>query len=253
MAYYLDTLEKFRKHRRTVEPTMTHSRIGTSTKSLLVAKIKDLADQLQKKKIKISEAISIISGICNYKTDFKIAAELEVNFETRNSFIHHCVVLNRLALINFLLKKNSQINLNIMNNKGETPLHIAAKSGAISMIKLLVYLGASLKPINFAGKTPLDLLKANDLEFLATKNSYPERKFITPTPTKLKASPMTTMKINIEDTKEEVIDDIFSNIRSYFRDRGHLTPKEHTESCEIDASAVLNSGSVEASLATNED
>jgi hypothetical protein len=169
--YYLDTLEKFKKHRRTVEPIMTHSRISTSTKSLLIAKIKDLADQLRTNKMKISEAISIISGICNYKNDFKIAAELEVNFETRNSFIHHCVVLDRLALINFLFKKSPQINLNIMNNKGETPLHIAAKSGTISMIKLLVHLGASLKPINFAGKTPLDLLKDNDLEFLATSNS----------------------------------------------------------------------------------
>lgn len=62
--------------------------IDTSTKSLLIANIKSLAEQLQDGKIKVSEAISAISGICNYKSDYKLAAELEVSFETRNSFIH---------------------------------------------------------------------------------------------------------------------------------------------------------------------
>lgn len=152
-----------------------------------------------------------------------------------------------------------------MNNKGETPLHIAARSGSIAMIKLLIHLGASLKPINFAGKTPLDILKDNDLEFLATKESKEESKFTSPTPHKFKASPMTTMKINIEDTKEEMIEDIFSNIRSYFRSRGYLTPKDHTETAEVSGSWISNTtpakrttnnirnGDIDASIATNED
>jgi uncharacterized protein (UPF0297 family) len=133
------------------------------------------------------------------------------------------------------------------------------------MIKLLIHLGASLKPINFAGKTPLDILKDNDLEFLANKESKEENKFASPTPHKFKATPMTTMKVEIEDTKEEMIEDIFSNIRSYFRDKGYLTPKDHTETAEIIGSCISNTTpmhrntntarnrDIDASIATNED
>lgn len=46
-------------------------------------------------------------------------------------------------------------NVNSVDAKGNTPLHIAARSKQASAARFLLSLGAELEPINSSGDTPL--------------------------------------------------------------------------------------------------
>lgn len=56
------------------------------------------------------------------------------------------------------------------------------------------------------------------------------------------------IKISILDVKEEAIDDMFSNIRTYFSKNGFLTPKENTDTSVPLPEASFNEESKEANF-----
>ena len=151
--------------------------------------------------------------------------------------------------MNFLYNKNPGVNMDVINNKGETPLHLAIEYENISMIKLLLYLKASLKPINFNGKSPLDLLNEKNLTSLI----HP------PTSECAKSEGMTSYRpgsqIKIRDVTNDDIDGMFDNIRNYFRKAGVLSPKLNTESVEMKESSVHSPDQIKfkASFTTESD
>lgn len=231
-----------------------YSKIETGHIPIFKGKIKELSKSLQNNKVKSWEAIYRLSEIWNTKVDFKRAAELEVIPGSRSNFLHLWTMLNFSSLINFLLSKNPKINLNIMNNKGETPLHIAVNINNIAMIKMLIHLGASLKPRNFEGKSPQDLLKEQNLLFLIHKNNREEMKLEITVTSRTVNSQIGTVNVNIEETKNEIVEDMFSNIRDYFKSEGKLSPKLNRETIEMDSSLYESDGvKFKASIVSGED
>lgn len=57
-----------------------------------------------------------------------------------------------------LIKAGANIELHDTRN-GDTPLHVAAESGSISSVKVLLDSGADAGAINKANKLPIDLAK----------------------------------------------------------------------------------------------
>lgn len=202
-------------------------------KSIVKAKIKEIAGQLENRKIKPNEAISSISAILHSKTDFKVAAELVIHSNTRNTLLHVFASLNHLSLINYFMTKNPKTNIDIMNKLGETPLHIAIKERYLGLIKILIHLGASMRTRNFEGKTPNDLLVEQDLSFIVRGNQSEDQKTETVGTSRTGRSSGGVVNINIEDTKDDLVEDIFSNIRDYFRSEGKLLPKANKESVDL--------------------
>lgn len=54
-------------------------------------------------------------------------------------------------------------NANVIDRKGNTPLHAAARAGRAKMVELLLGAGAKVNEKNKAGKTPLDLTRHPDI------------------------------------------------------------------------------------------
>ena len=82
-------------------------------------------------------------------------------------------------VVGFLLRRgialdsssNSSLNLNEVDNNECTPLWLAARTGNLSMVKLLVDAGADASMKNIDGMTPLDVAikfkKEKVVEFLS--------------------------------------------------------------------------------------
>lgn len=153
------------------------------------------------------------------------------------------------------MNKNPNINLNQINKKGETPLHIAIEKNNMAMVKLLLHLGAGLKPINFEGQSPFTMLEERQLDFLVkNKDSEAKSESVSSSKSKMRNTPVGTVQIQIEDIKDEVADDMFSNMRTYFQNNnGYLSPKNECEEIDIRNATISESLEQKESVATNED
>lgn len=167
------------------------------------------------------------------------------------------MVYNQPSLINFLVNKSVNVNLNVINKKGETPLHLAIERNNMAMVKLLLHLGAGLKPINYEGHSPFTMLEDRNMDFLVkSRESDSQKNSISSTKSKPKSGAKGTVKIEIEDTKEEAVDDMFSNMRNYFnQNRGYLSPKNNMETIDVNNSVLSGSkdNDVAKSATTSED
>lgn len=86
----------------------------------------------------------------------------ENQLDERNQLpIHYAVSHGQLELTSYIIRENS-LMLQLKNQHGETLLHLAARKNLVSMIKLLLELGADLSSLNAKKETPLML--ANRLQ-----------------------------------------------------------------------------------------
>ena len=164
-----------------------------------------------------------------------------INSDDNTSFLHEWVLKNYSSIISLLIKKNNDIELNSVNNKGETPLHLAIKANNISMIKLLLNLGAKITRLSSSVSTPLDILeekqKDSVLKSSPSKSSFhiDEHSDLTRINSCRKFS-----KVQIQAINQNSIDDMFYEMRDYFGHRGHLLQKEITETINIKDSTVTS-------------
>lgn len=133
---------------------------------------------------------------------------------------------------------------------------MAIEKNNMIMVKLLLHLGAGLKPLNFEGNSPFNLLEERHMEYLVkNRDSLEVPSSMTSSNAKFKNNSNGTLQIAIEDAKEEVVDDMFSNIRNYFRQDGYLSPKNHLETVEVKNSSIreLYHTDLRGSVSTNEE
>ena len=73
-----------------------------------------------------------------------------------------------------VLLKDPRVDVNVASRSGETPLHEAAAAGSTTSVRLLLAAGANPKLRDYAGRTPLDLMRAlhvsADLRFPTLSN-----------------------------------------------------------------------------------
>ena len=114
----------------------------------------------QQEQKKIAETIQSIHSAIK-KGDFSAVkrqlGKIYVNKldRSRNSFLHIAVTANKTQIVQHLLKKNADPN--IQNTQGETPLHIAAQNSFFGIAKILIDAGTKMNLKNSKQKTPLDL------------------------------------------------------------------------------------------------
>jgi len=80
--------------------------------------------------------------------------------ETGNSILHYACQGNSIKLIKYLIKFNC--DLNIKNNKNQTPLHFASMKGDLEICQFLVENGALLNIYDFKNYTPIHYACYND-------------------------------------------------------------------------------------------
>ncbi len=87
----------------------------------------------------------------------KIATGAHINSldESGNGILHHCCYYKLHPLIADLLDHGADVN--IQNFQGDTPLHIAAKNGDRTAMKLLLQSKANTNSINDKDETPIDV------------------------------------------------------------------------------------------------
>ncbi|WAR05193.1 SECG-like protein [Mya arenaria] len=76
-----------------------------------------------------------------------------------NTFLHHAAMNNKYEVIE---KFNSKLSLNIKNKNGDTPLHIACKSGNVQTIDALIDAKAKADIQNRNGEIPLHLVAQSE-------------------------------------------------------------------------------------------
>lgn len=116
-------------------------------------------------------------------------------------------------------------------------MHLAIQHNNVTMIKLLIHLGASTKTINFEGNSPFEMLEERKMGYMI-KRQESESVSIQSSGSKMRSSPKRMIEIEIEDAKDETVEDMFSNMRHYFGQKGYLQPKDNTETIEMSSSSV---------------
>ena len=88
--------------------------------------------------------------------------------ENFNSNLNIAVKNNSIKLVKYFL--NKKINPNIVNNDGQTPLHIALKEGNKEIIDLLLKNGADISLKDKEGKKPFDYGSKEVIQFFQIEN-----------------------------------------------------------------------------------
>lgn len=189
-----------------------------------------IADKVENGQLKTFDVIAQLEGICKNKGDFKIAAETDIDHSLRSNFLHFWVMKNIPSAISYLFKKDSSININAINSKGETPLHLAIQLNNMMMVKLLIHLGAGLYPLNWEGSSPFNLLEEKQMEYVAQNQSLkPVSKQDNCKQIKKPYWSKDVTRLQIENVEEEVVDDMFSKMRNYFDQKGYIAQKLITD------------------------
>ena len=89
------------------------------------------------------------------------AKELNLNIKDNfgNTPLHLSIISDNMNSIKILTLKGADVN--IKNNEGNTPLHIAARFGNVDTAKILLKSGADVNSKNNDGLTPLHVASAN--------------------------------------------------------------------------------------------
>jgi len=261
----VDNITKFSKATVNKDNIFNYAKTEPDQLSL-ESQVQKLATRIESKTLKTGELKLELEELWDTKKNIKSIAEVQVGIKERSSFLHFCVMHNQSSLINHLVSNNQNINIDWINRKGETPLHLAVKDNNITIIKLLLHLGASLKPVNFEGKSPLQMIHENNLHFLVEEKTETEKKGTKSYHSKVKSTPKGTVNIVIEDTKDEAIDDMFatksdancnacsiSNMRCYFKvDKGYISPKNNLDTGDM-ISCSESDNNVKSSMVTSEE
>ena len=87
--------------------------------------------------------------------------------------LHDAVLASDTNEIKKLIEEG--INIEFRDAQGQTPLHLAAATGNLAMVKYLVGLGAPLEALDFNGCTPLIRAQSSDVvNFLKEKGAHPQ-------------------------------------------------------------------------------
>lgn len=105
-------------------------------------------------------------------------SHIEMTDAKRKSLLHYAVLGNALCVIEFLL--NQDINVNLVDQSGETALFDCARKGKLKIAKLLVSKFASVNTTNRQGELPIHLAaQKGDLDvikLLVESGSYLNKK-----------------------------------------------------------------------------
>jgi len=134
------------------------------------------------------------------------------------SVLHYISKMGYVSVMNYLVCTHKRTNINVLSNKGQTPLHIAIDNLNINMIKFLIHNGASLQVCDHHGNTPFEMLSYQNLGYLS-QPSLPENSGST-IPSTVSSSgnkgKYKVRQINIFDVNEDNVDSMFHNVREYF-------------------------------------
>uniref|UniRef100_A0A7R9UET6 Uncharacterized protein n=2 Tax=Pinguiococcus pyrenoidosus TaxID=172671 RepID=A0A7R9UET6_9STRA len=84
-----------------------------------------------------------------------LSNELNAADESGNSLLHYCCAFNIGKLMAPLLRYAT--NVNMRNNDGDTPLHIACRGGCVALVEKLLQSGARPGTENYGGKSAYDV------------------------------------------------------------------------------------------------
>lgn len=99
---------------------------------------------------------------------------LESRDAAGNTPLAHAVIVENLSALSLLQLRGA--NLETQNNKGHTPLHLAALAGSQSMIESLAFLQCRIDPTDHDHKRPIDLVKAEAKEITALLSNLMKQK-----------------------------------------------------------------------------
>lgn len=68
--------------------------------------------------------------------------------------VHRCSMSNSLEVLTYLLKRKSYLDLNVADDQGRTPLHIACIRGHSDIAHVLIESGANVAILDVDGKPP---------------------------------------------------------------------------------------------------
>jgi len=105
-------------------------------------------------------------------------SHIEMTDEKKKSLLHYAVLGSAMDVIKFLL--DSDINVNLMDQHGETPLFDCARKGKLDIAKLLISKFASVNVENRTGELPIHLAAFKGdldmLKLLIESGSYTNKK-----------------------------------------------------------------------------
>jgi len=118
------------------------------------------------KVITLKLIISLISKKPGRKEDIDFFNYLierggDINFQsnpTGVSLLHNVVFIGNIDMIEALLKRN--VDVDVKNIGGETPLHYSAIQESKGVTQLLIKSGANIQSINIKGHTAIDLAES---------------------------------------------------------------------------------------------
>lgn len=94
---------------------------------------------------------------------------ISVRDQNGNSALHYAVSVSDDDLLIELIKRYPNINVNVQNNNGTSPVHIAAEKQNLNALRILLKSGANFELKTNMGSTPLLLA--------VFKNALPSIKF----------------------------------------------------------------------------
>ena len=138
--------------------------------------------------LEVFKNLSTDRGYEEYQSPFQLAAEgkleeLKIFIEAIGSvkerdengatLFHHAAASNQIAIMQYLIKSTS-ININVVDNDGNTALHLAAKNGQSDAIHLLLHSGANDTVLNADEDAPLHIAtRANDTQTVEAFLQHP--------------------------------------------------------------------------------
>ncbi|EAX86796.1 hypothetical protein TVAG_147380 [Trichomonas vaginalis G3] len=92
--------------------------------------------------------------------------------------IHKAASKNNIEIVKLLI--NNGVNVNEMNENGETPLHSAISANCFEVAEFLIKNGADVNKVNNSGNSPLQIAKGNaKMVDLLIRNGAKEEKVVT--------------------------------------------------------------------------
>lgn len=89
-------------------------------------------------------------------------AEINVQDKYGAAPVHRAAAQGHIDIVR-ILSEHPKFRIQISDNEGNSPLHLACEDQHDSLALFLAKLGANIKAINKAEKTPLDLCRSKDL------------------------------------------------------------------------------------------
>ena len=72
--------------------------------------------------------------------------------------LHHTILTRNLEIADYLMRDS---NVNVVDKKGRSPLHLAAEIGDLDVVRQLIRRGAKIEVLDKNGQTPLDVAVEN--------------------------------------------------------------------------------------------